>query len=85
MSSKKKADLTGILDDLRNEDAKKRLAAVVEIKEVAAALGPAKVRGELIPFLACKSSLTQNSSTIKKILFWNSLTNSTALLLWWVG
>jgi hypothetical protein len=58
MSSKKKGDLTGILDDLRNEDAKKRLAAVLDIKEVAAALGPAKVRGELIPFLACTSSTT---------------------------
>ena len=61
MSTKKKADLTGILDDLRNEDAKKRLAAVVDIKEVAAALGPAKVRGELVPFLACTPPPTQNS------------------------
>jgi hypothetical protein len=56
MSNKKKADLTSILDDLRNEDSKKRLAAVIDIKEVAAALGPAKVRGELIPFLACTTS-----------------------------
>lgn len=55
MSAKKKADLTAILDDLRHEDAKKRLAAVLDLKEVAAALGPAKVRGELIPFLACTS------------------------------
>lgn len=53
---KKKADLTGILDDLRNEDAKKRLSAVLDIKEVAVALGPVKVRGELVPFLACTSS-----------------------------
>jgi hypothetical protein len=56
MSTKKKTDLTAILDDLRNEDAKKRLAAVLDIREVAVALGAAKVRGELIPFLACTST-----------------------------
>jgi hypothetical protein len=45
MSTKKKADLTVILDDLRSEDSKRRLAAVLDIKDVATALGPSKVRG----------------------------------------
>lgn len=44
MISKKKADLTSILDDLRCDDPKKRLNAVVDIKEVAAVLGPNRVR-----------------------------------------
>lgn len=57
MSGKKKSDLAAVLDELRSEDPKKRLAAVSDLKEVGAALGPARVRGELIPFLACPSSL----------------------------
>ena len=52
-SSKKKSDLANILDDLRSEDSKKRLLAVQNIKEVATAIGPARVRSELIGFLAC--------------------------------
>jgi hypothetical protein len=44
LASKKKSDLTTILDDLRSEDIKKRLSAVQDIKEVAAAMGPAKVK-----------------------------------------
>jgi|694.fasta_scaffold96755_7 hypothetical protein len=32
MSVKKKSDLAGVLDDLRSEDPKKRLAAVMELK-----------------------------------------------------
>lgn len=55
---KKKSDLTTIFDDLRNEDSKKRLAAILEIKELAAALGPSKVRSDLIPFLSCTNALT---------------------------
>jgi len=51
--SKKKSDLSTILDDLRSEDIKKRLSAVQDIKEVAATMGPAKVKTELIVFLAC--------------------------------
>lgn len=56
-SSKKKAELATVLDDLRNEDPKKRLTAVNEIKEVAIALGPSRVRSELISFLACTQLL----------------------------
>lgn len=52
-SSKKKSELATILDDLRSEDSKKRLAAVRDIKEVATAIGPARVRSDLIGFLAC--------------------------------
>lgn len=44
LATKKKSDLATILDDLRSEDHKKRLSAVQDIKEVAAAMGPAKVR-----------------------------------------
>jgi hypothetical protein len=66
MSTKKKADLTAILDDLRNEDSKKRLTAVLDIKDVAIALGPAKVRGELVPFLACTSPITKSFSTMRR-------------------
>lgn len=40
------------MDDLRSEDPKRRLAAVLELKEVAAAIGPSRVRSELINFLA---------------------------------
>jgi hypothetical protein len=58
MSGKKKVDVVAILDDLRHEDPKKRLAAVQDIKEVATALGPVRVRGELIPFLACTSHMS---------------------------
>lgn len=54
-TSKKKSELATILDELRCEDPKKRLAAVREVKEVAAALGPSRVRSELIGFLACIS------------------------------
>jgi len=32
MSGKKKSDLAAVLDDLRNEDPKKRLAAVNDLK-----------------------------------------------------
>lgn len=56
MSSKKKSDLASTLDELRSEDAKKRLAAVCELKEVAGALGATRVRGELIGFLAGRSA-----------------------------
>ncbi len=52
-TNKKKTDLANILDELRSEDPKKRITAVQDIKEVAAALGPARVRSELIGFLAC--------------------------------
>lgn len=58
MAMKKKSDLTTIFDDLRNEDSKKRLAAILDIKELAAALGPAKVRNDLIPFLSCTPTIT---------------------------
>lgn len=58
LGSKKKSDLANILDELRSEDAKKRLNAVQDIKEVAAAMGPARVKSELIAFLACKLTLT---------------------------
>lgn len=44
MTNKKKTDLVAILDDLRNDDPRKRLAAVTDIKEVAAAIGPTRVR-----------------------------------------
>jgi hypothetical protein len=44
LNSKKKTDLASTLDDLRSEDPKKRLSSVQDIKEVAAALGPARVR-----------------------------------------
>lgn len=44
LATKKKSDLATILDDLRSEDIKKRLSAVQDIKEVAAAMSPAKVR-----------------------------------------
>lgn len=52
-SSKKKSELTNILDELRCDDPRKRQNAVQDIKEVAAALGPARVRSELIGFMAC--------------------------------
>lgn len=52
MASKKKAELTTILDDLRSEDPKKRLAAVMEIREIASAIGPQRVRSEFVGFLA---------------------------------
>ena len=55
LGTKKKTDLANILDDLRSEDLKKRLNAVQDIKEVAAAMGPARVKSELIGFLACNS------------------------------
>jgi len=58
LGSKKKSDLANILDDLRSEDTKKRLTAVQDIKEVAAAIGPARVKSELIGFLACNPPLT---------------------------
>lgn len=57
LGSKKKSDLANILDDLRSEDLKKRLNAVQDIKEVAAAMGAPRVKSELIGFLACNSSL----------------------------
>ena len=41
---KKKSDIPTLLDDLRDENPKKRLNAVLGIKEVAAALGPNRVR-----------------------------------------
>lgn len=68
-NSKKKSDLANTLDDLRCDDPKKRLNAVQDIKEVAVALGPSRVRSELVNFLACKPQQIQNSSTIKKTLF----------------
>jgi hypothetical protein len=43
-SSKKKSELANILDDLRCDDPKKRQAAVRDIKEVASAIGPARVK-----------------------------------------
>ena len=43
-SNKKKSELTAVLDDLRCDDPKKRLAAVREVKEVAAVLGPSRVK-----------------------------------------
>lgn len=44
IGTKKKSELSTILDDLRSEDPKKRLNAVLDIKDVAATLGPARVR-----------------------------------------
>lgn len=66
LSTKKKSDLATILDDLRSEDLKKRLSAVQDIKEVATALGPARVKTELIGFLACIPLAIQNLLTTKK-------------------
>jgi hypothetical protein len=57
MSGKKKSDLSTSLDDLRNEDPKKRIAALADLKDIAAAIGPTRVRAELIGFLACISIL----------------------------
>ena len=54
-ASKKKTDAASTLDDLRSEDPRKRLQAVRSVQEVAAALGPAKVRSDLISFMACIS------------------------------
>ena len=53
--SKKKTDAASTLDDLRSEDPRKRLQAVRSVQEVAATLGPAKVRSDLISFMACIS------------------------------
>lgn len=72
---KKKSDLTTILDDLRCEDPKKRLNAVIDIKEVATALGPNRVRTELIAFLACTYHLIQNLLMMTKILYWSCSTS----------
>jgi hypothetical protein len=66
ISTKKKSDLATILDDLRSEDLKKRLNAVQDIKEVAAALGPTRVKTELIGFLACIPFTIQNLLTTRK-------------------
>ena len=70
-NTKKKSDAAAILDELRSEDPKKRTNAVSNIKDVAAALGPARVRSELIGFLACTSFFIQNSLMTKSPLFWN--------------
>ena len=69
--SKKKSDAAKALDELRDEDPKKRLAAVQELRDIASALGPAKVRSDLIGFLACISTSTQNSLMMRKISFLN--------------
>ena len=68
-NTKKKSDVAATLDDLRSEDAKKRMGAIGNIKEVAAALGPARVRSELIGFLAGTFVPIQNSSMTRKISF----------------
>jgi hypothetical protein len=80
-SSKKKSEVVAILDDLRHEDPRKRLAAVQEVKEAAAALGPARVRSDLISFLACISTFTKSLLTTKRTSFWNCFSNSMALAL----
>ena len=49
----RKSDATNILDDLRNEEPKKRIQAVMLIKEVANAIGPARTRTEFMSFLNC--------------------------------
>lgn len=72
-SNKKKSDVASMLDDLRNEDPKKRMNAISSIKEVATALGPARVRSELIGFLAGTFMLTQSFLMTKKISSWNFL------------
>lgn len=45
MASKKKAEVPTLIEDLRSETVKKRLAAVCDLKEISLALGPIKVRG----------------------------------------
>ena len=40
MFTKRKVELIAVLDDLRHQDPKRRLAAVLELKEVAAVIGP---------------------------------------------
>ena len=41
-----------MIDDLRSEDPKKRLNSIRNLTVIAQALGPEKVRSELLPFLA---------------------------------
>lgn len=57
-SGKKKSELANVLDELRCDDPRKRQNAVHDLKEVAAAIGPARVKSELIGFLACILSIT---------------------------
>jgi len=45
MTAKKKVDVPTLLEDLRSDTPKKRLASVLELKEICMALGPVKVRG----------------------------------------
>ena len=82
-SSKKKSDIASILDDLRHEDPRKRFNAVHDIREAATALGPARVKSDLISFLACILMLIQNLSMMKKISFSNSCLSSKTSQLFW--
>lgn len=49
---KKKSEYANALDDMFSEDEKKRLTAVKMIKDIAATIGPVRVRNELIGFLS---------------------------------
>lgn len=51
---KKKNEYASALDDMFSEDERKRLAGVRCIREIAATIGPVRVRNELIAFLGCK-------------------------------
>lgn len=58
MSAEDKSSIYSIavlIDELRNEDMKKRLNAVKNLPTIVQALGPDRTRAELIPFLCGKN------------------------------
>lgn len=47
---RRKSDFTNALDQMFCEDDKKRINAIKMIKEIAATMGPVRVRNQLVPF-----------------------------------
>jgi uncharacterized protein YdaU (DUF1376 family) len=54
---RRKSDFTNALDEMFCEDDKKRLNAIRLTKEIAASIGPTRVRNELVPFFNCNPFL----------------------------
>lgn len=50
---RRKSDFNSALDEMFCEDDKKRINAIKMVREIAATIGPLRVRNELIPFMNC--------------------------------